>query len=330
MNELGLNVKELNQQVLSFQNGTISSEIYGEGIVLLKNYSKGVTRSGKPKYSGIIVNDSEASFMSWENTAAFTFFENNEISPGQSVVRIGYEIGRFGVVVQNIEFVEPSELYLPESFIYQRYNIPELAHEFCDVIRASGASEDAMEIIRQILHMGTHDDFSKRVAREFAALSHHDACRTGLLAHMTKCLRIYNGIKGAYKFFEDPATNDLMVISLAIHDVGKCMEMYNGTYQAHSFITHRGLGVEHLLGFKDLIVEKYNEEFFYMIFSVIQQHHDEYGEPARTLAAYLSHMIDNLDATLSSIDEMISNESYTQDAAGKKIKFNDTYLNILS
>ena len=66
----------------------------------------------------------------------------------------------------------------------------------------------------------------------------------------------------------------------------------------------------------------------FMIYSVIQQHHDEYGEGARTLYALLVHMIDNMDATFSSIDEMIQAEKYTTDEAGTKIKFNDKYLNI--
>ena len=43
----------------------------------------------------------------------------------------------------------------------------------------------------------------------------------------------------------------------------------------------------------------------------------------------IAHIIDNVDATLSSIDEMIENQDYISDDSGKKIKLNDRYFNIL-
>ena len=120
-----------------------------------------------------------------------------------------------------------------------------------------------------------------------------------------------------------------MVISLALHDVGKIYEMHDGVYQKYSFLTHRGLGLEHLLQYKKLIVDLYDEEFFYMICSVLLQHHGEYGENPRTVYAMIVHMIDDLEAQLTTIDDLLQDNAITQDSAGAKVKYNGGYLNIL-
>jgi hypothetical protein len=324
MLENTLDIAAVNQATLDVQRGNLAPQ-YGEGIVLLKNFSKGTTSGGKPKYSGVIANQEEANFQIWSNKAAFATLEEGGFTAGESVVRITYEAGNYGLILNTIELVAG---YAPDDFIYHRYNINDKTKEFCQAIKDSGATDKAIDVIKTVLHMGCSDDVSKRVGREFAALSHHDNCETGLLAHMTKCIQLYNGIKVPYTFLKDERINDLMVIALAIHDIGKIYEMYKGTYQKYSFVTHRGLGMEHLLKHKDAIIESYDEEFFYMLYSVIQQHHDEYGEGARTLYAFLVHMIDDMDATLSSFDEMIQSQEYTTDEAGTKLKFNDKYFNL--
>lgn len=324
MLENTLDIAAVNQAVLDVQRGNLDQQS-GEGIVLLKNFSKGTTKGGKPKYAGVIANQEEASFQIWSNKAAFATLEGGGFIAGESVVRITYEVGEYGLILNTIELVEG---YDPAAFIYHRYNLKDKNKEFCQAIKDSGATEKAINVIKTVLHMGCGDDVSKRVGREFASLTHHDNCETGLLAHMTKCIQLYTGIKALYKFLKDERINDLMVIALAIHDIGKIYEMHNGTYQKYSFVTHRGLGMEHLLKHKDAIIESYDEEFFYMLYSVIQQHHDEYGEGARTLYAFLVHMIDDLDATFSSLDEMIHNQEYTTDEAGTKLKFNDKYFNL--
>ena len=325
MVENSIDIATVNQQVLDFQKGKLTTAQYGEGIVLLKNFSKGTTGSGNPKFAGVVSNKEEAKFQVWNNKQAFDFLETTNLVAGESVVRIKYEIGKFGLVINSMELLEG---YNPDDFIIHRYDISEKEKEFCEAIKASGATQKAIDIIKMVLHMGSKDDVIARVCREFAALSHHDNCQTGLLAHMTKCIQLYNGIKVPYEFLKDEKNNDLMVIALAIHDIGKIFEMYNGTYQKYSFVTHRGLGMEYLLDYKNAIIDAYDEEFFYMLYSVVQQHHDEYGEGARTLYAFIAHMIDDMDATFSSIDEMIHNKEYTTDDAGTKMKLNDRYLNI--
>ena len=328
-----LDCKKVNEQVLEAthaeQEGRQISDVRGTAVALVKNISSGKTSTGKPKYNGILANVDESKFNVWSNSSAFKTLSECEIVPGETFVNIEYTISKFGLVIERLDIIE-DPLLNKDDFIYHKYTVREKSKEYVDALTQSGATQNASEVISAVLGMGTNNVMYTRFPLEYAALSNHDNCETGLLAHTVKCLKIYNGIRGIYgNIFNDSRINDLMIIGLIIHDCGKVFEMYNGTYQRFSYVTHRGLGVEYLLQYKDFIIEKYDEDFFYMLFSILQQHHDEYGEGAKTIYAYIAHIIDNVDATLSSIDEMIENQDYISDDSGKKIKLNDRYFNIL-
>ena len=327
-----LDCKEINKQVqeakLAEQEGGVFSEVRGEGVALVKDISSGFTTTNKPKFTGNLANLDVAEFNVWSNSAAFRTISENEIVPGETFVFVRYSISKFGFVIEYLEVIEDAELN-PEDFIYQKYKIQDKNVEYLEALKNSGASARAVEVINEILGIGTGNYMHKRFSHEQAALNNHDNCMTGLLAHTIKCLRIYNGIKDIYKnIFGDKVVNDLMVIGLIIHDCGKVYEMYNGAYQKYSYVSHRGLGAEHLSKYKDYITEKYDEDFYYMLYSIIMQHHDVYGDPAKTLYAFIAHQIDNIDAILTSIDEIIENGTYTEDMSGTKIRFGDRYFNI--
>ena len=64
---------------------------------------------------------------------------------------------------------------------------------------------------------------------------------------------------------------------------------------------------------KDLIVEKKGEQFFNQLVSILSQHHGEYGERPRTVASYVVHLIDCLEANLTTINSMLEGvDSTTQ------------------
>ena len=328
-----LDIKVINEKILEAklaeQENRNVAEVKGEGLALLKNVSAGTTSTGKPKYTGILTNVEEVQFNVWSNSSAFRTLSEVNVVPGETFVNVSYSISKFGFVIERVDVIEDDSLN-PDDYIFHKYTIHEQSREYVEVLNTSGATSNAAIVINSILGIGTNNLMCSRFSLEYAALSNHDNCQTGLLAHTIKCLKIYNGIKGIYKnLFGDARINDLMVIGLVVHDCGKVFEMYNGTYQRYSYLTHRGLGVEHLLQYKALIIETYDEDFFYMLFSIVQQHHDEYGEGARTLYAYIAHVIDNVDATLSSFDEMIEDGKFTEDAAGKKLKLNDKYYSLL-
>ena len=330
-NQALINIANVNNKILEIQRaadtgGSPPPECRGEGIVLLKNFAQGSTNSGKPKYTGTIANIDEVKFNVWNNSSAYEYFDQLSPDVRPHVVWISYSLSKYGLVISSIK---DADGFNPDSFIYHKYSAKEKAAEFVSALNTSGITDSAISVIRAVFHMDYNDAVSQRIVKEYAAYSHHDNCATGLLAHTTKCIHLYNGIKKAYSFLEDSKVNDLMVISLALHDVGKIYEMHDGVYQKYSFLTHRGLGLEHLLQYKELIVDLYDEEFFYMICSVLLQHHGEYGENPRTVYAMIVHMIDDLEAQLTTIDDLLQDNAITQDSAGAKVKYNGGYLNIL-
>ena len=329
-NEL-LDIKTVNQQILDSQKaaecGTPLPEIKGAGIALLKNFSAGTTGSGKPKFTGTLANIEEVRFNVWNNSVAFDILSSLPSETTGIVVSVKYTISKYGLVISSLESIDG---YEPDDFLLHKYNIADLGKLFYKAMEDCGASEQAKDVIGTVLHFYEHDEINSRFGKEYAALSHHDNCASGLLAHTAKCLIIYAGIKRKYAFLAYERTNDLMVISIALHDVGKIFEMFNGTYQKYSFLTHRGLGYEYLSNYKQFITDLYDEEFYYMICSVLLQHHGEYGENPRTLYAMLVHKIDDLEAVLTTVNDMIETDASTSDYAGRKIKFNDAYLNILN
>ena len=269
-NQALINIANVNNKILEIQRATDTGgsppEYRGEGIVLLKNFAQGSTNSGKPKYTGTIANIDEVKFNVWNNSSAYEYFDQLSPDVRPHVVWISYSLSKYGLVISSIK---DADGFNPDSFIYHKYSSKEKAVEFTSTLSASGITDSAISVIRAVFHMDYNDAVSQRIVKEYAAYSHHDNCATGLLAHTTKCIQLYNGIKKVYSFFEDSKVNDLMVISLALHDVGKIYEMHDGVYQKYSFLTHRGLGLEHLLQYKELIVDLYDEEFFYMICSVL-------------------------------------------------------------
>ena len=303
-NQALINIANVNNKILEIQRaadtGGSPPEYRGEGIVLLKNFAQGSTNSGKPKYTGTIANIDEVKFNVWNNSSAYEYFDQLSPDVRPHVVWISYSLSKYGLVISSIK---DADGFNPDSFIYHKYSAKEKAAEFVSALNTCGITDSAISVIRAVFHMDYNDAVSQRIVKEYAAYSHHDNCATGLLAHTTKCIHLYNGIKKAYSFLEDSKVNDLMVISLALHDVGKIYEMHDGVYQKYSFLTHRGLGLEHLLQYKKLIVDLYDEEFFYMI--------------------------DDLEAQLTTIGDLLQDNAITRDSAGAKVKYNGGYLNIL-
>ena len=325
-----IDINEISQQALEIAQASVAGnpidDIKGSGVALIKSFSTGLTKHGKSKYTGILMNKSEVRFNVWYGSAAFKTLEALPPSTTMFAVKVNYTVTIYGLVLDSIE---PLNDYDPDDFTVKKYDPDDQMAFFEEVLSKCNASEKAKEAIEIILHLGTDDEINNRFIKEYAAMVHHDNCDGGLFAHTTKCLSIYAKVKSMYEFLEDERMNDLMTISIALHDVGKIFEMNSGVYQAFSFITHRGLGLEYFIRYKEMIIDLYDEEFFYMVCSAILQHHGEYGENPRTVCAELVHKIDEMEATLTGIEELLENNITIIDASGKKIKFNDSYLNVL-
>ena len=141
---------------------------------------------------------------------------------------------------------------------------------------------------------------------EFAAVSHHDACRSGLLAHTTKVVRMASMIK-QYPEILKRVSSDLLFIGCALHDIGKVFEYNNGAISnLGKSLSHHTFGVIILLDNKELICSSMGESFFYSLLAVVEQHHGEYAEHPRTVASYVIYQLDNLDSRLTSLNSLLA------------------------
>ena len=125
-----------------------------------------------------------------------------------------------------------------------------------------------------------------------------------------------------YPNITSKVNKDLLYLGCAIHDIGKVYEYNNGLISSQGkFISHLTSGILLLDKYREDIVMLMGEDFFYSLMSIVSQHHGEYGEKPRTIAAYVIHILDLLDTNLTTLD--LSCESIEK---GEQVKFDGLTL----
>ena len=180
--------------------------------------------------------------------------------------------------------------------VYDRENLFSNIHKAI----SSSCSKGACEVFSSII-----DKVKDRFMTEFAAINHHDNVRGGLVAHSWKVLKLSTIIK-MYPALYEKVSADLLYLGAAIHDIGKIYEYYNGSIsEVGKIVSHSTIGVETLVLARDEITEKLGLEFYYNLLAVVSQHHGEFGERPRTIASYVLHLLDSLEATLTDLNTLV-------------------------
>ena len=163
-------------------------------------------------------------------------------------------------------------------------------------------SPKGLEIISSILT----GNVAKRFTEEFAASSVHDASRHGLLAHTTKMMEIGVLIKNQHPdLLASQDEVDLFFIGLLAHDIGKIMEYAYGVRTEVGFVSHQVLGLEFINAERASITEKYSEDWYYHLVSILTQHHGVYGLRPQSTISYLVHLVDMFETQLTIVTEKI-------------------------
>ena len=195
-------------------------------------------------------------------------------------------------------------------------------------------SEKGRETLDRLLYQ--NEALVSRLKEEFAAMSHHDNCKGGLLAHTVKMVDFLPIVLDNYPvLFSDkdisgelkasPDKRDLLVIGCILHDIGKTREMDYGVYQKGSFVSHRFFGAEMVEEHKDYIVGQYGEEWFYHLIAILLQHHDQFGDPCRDVYALIVHKIDDIESSLTNLSQEIEQNGNT-DPSGQFIWYDNKTL----
>lgn len=316
----------------------LKPNVEGYGIIYLDSYQQMTGSNGK-YFRGKVRSKIEGTFMVWGGTQAFDVLNNHGEDIVGQVVEIRYKTKEFGGnVSMHIDMIKPVEGYDIDMFLEHKYDKGDLQRQFLSFIKKN-LSENGKNLLINIFN--SQDDKSglslwEIFSEEFAAMSHHDNCPSGLLAHTLKVLLLTKTCVEMYDWFgksdieadlKDEKELDLIYISAMLHDIGKVYEMNNGIYQRNTFTTHRIIGVEMLMPFKGDFIALYGERGWNLIVSVIVGHHDQYGDPARSIYAYVIHKIDSLDAMFTQMGQSLQSEAQ-ETTAGKSIKYDNHYLYI--
>ena len=287
------------------------TKIKGEkvrGVVYLHAFDYKTGSNGKPFATGQVSDQGIVMpFKVWsDNIEVFKSLADKKIVNISGTVDTWN--GTVSIVVDSIE--EDIFGYVPADFLLGHDRI-KLEKEFDSFVKTV-LSEKAQKLVNTIISGETKERF----CTEFAAKGMHDACPSGLINHTVKMLKLaHTMIENDPRFIP---FSDLIYTGIIFHDMGKIDELYMGQYVKNSFISHRELGCELLYNNKDFILSLYDEDFFYRLLSVIRGHHHVYEEKAKTIYAYIVHLIDMVDSQCTRLMDSLDNVAYKETSSGEK------------
>lgn len=269
------------------------------GIILLKDVVRATTKNGKPFFHGSVCSGTDISFKAWDNSEAFKMLEREDLA-GKVVYISGNwneYMGVFSIILDTVMTNAELVAIDPMNFIESKYNIDAYWLGLQNIMKST-LTEKGMLLANKFLF--ENEEVANAFKVEFAAKSHHDNCKAGLLAHTYKVCYLMQVTLNLYK---DIVDKDLVMLGVLLHDIGKIKEMHMGVYQPCSKVTHRFLGIEMLE--KDLIVENYGEDWYYELVSIMLQHHGEWGDPCKTVSARLVNLVDEFEAKAMLIKQAV-------------------------
>ncbi len=300
------------------------------GVILVKGYSVKLTKNGKEYIEGQMQSGSLIPFKAWGQSTAFSMLKNNDFSNCPSMISGNFDEynGTVSIVVDSIAAVEG---YTPSQFLEVRYQKDAYANALKQIVQAN-TSEKGYSLASKILF----DDAKlfDRFAEEFAAKSHHDNCKSGLMVHTFKVLCLMSWVLQTYPNLLTDGENknsqdrkDLYMIGALLHDIGKTMEMNYGVYQPNSAISHRILGLDILYKYRADIESTYDEKWFRDLQSIMVEHHGEFADPCRTVVAYVVHKVDCFDSVMTGLAQSLD-ESMMTDTSGSSVRIDGDFLTV--
>ena len=284
------------------------------GYAYITNYVPQPTKNGGMFLGGSMNCVGTVPFKVWSGPLYDTMAET---SVAGKICRINGKVNEFNsqksIIFDTCVPYEGDELEV-DDFLEHKYNAEEMFAKMHKIL-VNNCTAEGVEIFDTIIN-----PIKDRFCKEYAAVSHHDACANGLLAHTFKTVRLVQILK-FYDALDGAIDKDLLFVSAALHDIGKIREYNTGAITEIGMqMSHLTLGVEMIAPFEQYIVRVKGQNFYNGLISVIQQHHGEYGERPRTLVAYMIHIIDGLEAQLTDINDIVDS------AISNQVKIDDYKL----
>jgi 3'-5' exoribonuclease len=197
-----------------------------------------------------------------------------------------------------------------EDYIQKSGTAPEkMYNDLCSIV--DGLDEIYIkDLLLSILH---DPEIARRLKIWQAGKSIHHAYQSGLLEHILSCTQLALSLSSHYK------TNvSYVVAGCILHDICKIYELTEGPVVDYSdegkLVGHLVKGVEIVDEFS-LKIKNFPHNVKLHLKHILLSHHGEYeyGSPKipSTKEAYLVHLIDYMDSKMSSMDQVIKNDSST-------------------
>lgn len=309
--------------ILDLKNLTAGQVI--TGIALMRTYKVQPTKNGGEFISGVVASGVDMPFKAWSNSPAFKILTSTDLSG--LAVRVQGKVDDYGGSLSILaESVVEVEGFTADQFLPQKYDAEGYLSAVKQLLERH-ITEKGQLLCKMVLF--DNQELVDRFKIEFAASSHHDNCKSGLLAHTYKVLYHLSNAINCYRpmLVRDGGSsddwNDLLFIGALLHDIGKTVEMKYGVYQPEAIVTHRYLGIEFIAKYKEQIVAQYDEIWYYNLVSIILQHHGEYGDPCKTVASLIIHKVDMFESEMTLLQQTIEQAG---NKVGADIKFDGSYL----
>lgn len=236
----------------------------------------------------------EVAFSIW-NATIVELFKKNELAG--HVLNVSGVIKEFKKQPQiTIESLGTAEVeHTAEEFV-DKLNVDKLFNEFAEFIKTN-FTEDMKKIANIIFFKDKA--IIDRFKVEFAGEKMHDAKVGGVLNHSLKGLRLTKTLIENDKRLEQ--YKHILYLGWLFHDIGKIFEMHDGHYTENSFVSHRITGIELLVQNKIELLTLLSERDYYILISILEGHHGEYESKAKTIWAYIVHLVDMLESQTTGI-----------------------------
>ena len=293
-----------------------------EGYVLIQSYATQPTKNGGTYIQGSLEAKGTLPFKVWSRSSAFDHLQKKNYSGVICRVKAETNLynGMFSLILQDVISLTKAEFAEAEletaKFLEPGYDGVAGFQELERIVK-SHVSENAGKLFDAVFT----EPVRTRFQTEYAAIHNHDNVLGGLLHHSLKVTKLAEFIAHYPSLLEriDP---DVLYLGAAIHDIGKILEYQNGTISGSGkLISHTVSGIVALeRSCAAQAVSLCGPEFYDRLLSVVGCHHGPYGEPPRTVEAYVIFLMDCLDSDLTILDQMVKN------ANGGQVKYKDMKL----
>ncbi len=224
--------------------------------------------------------------------------------------------GQMQMIVTRIEPADARQIDEEDFITVSSAEIDKLAARLAELLR--GVQNVHLRNLAECFL--SDDEFMGKFTAAPAGIKNHHAYRGGLLAHVVSLMEVCRVVAPLYPELD----GDLLLAGAFLHDAGKIDEL---TYDREFGYSDEGQLIGHVVMIistvedkvaesERLAGEKFPRELLLRLKHLIVSHHGEYefGSPKlpMTLEAIALHLLDNLDAKLYSVAQILK-----EDASGE-------------